>query len=99
VRIAGITRQQLRAWERQGFIRITESFQFADILALKTLKRLREMKIAPARIRQAINALVGWLEDVQHPLSQLRITAEGKRITVHLSGNRMEASTSTLLKK
>jgi predicted Zn-dependent protease len=97
LRIAGITRQQLRAWERQGFIRAADSFQFADILALKTLKRLRELKIAPSRIRQAVTALIGWLEDVQHPLSQLRITAEGKRITVHLSGNRMEAISGQLL--
>jgi tetratricopeptide (TPR) repeat protein len=97
LRIAGITRQQLHAWERQGFLRPAETFEFADILALKTLKRLRELKIPAVRIKQAINALLGWLEDVRHPLSQLRITAEGKRITVHLSGNRMEAITGQLL--
>lgn len=97
LRIAGITRQQLNAWERYGFIRSSESFQFGDILALKTLKKLRELKIQPSRIKAAITALLGWLDDVQHPLSQLRITAEGKRITVHLSGNRMEAISGQLL--
>jgi tetratricopeptide (TPR) repeat protein len=97
LRIAGITRQQLNAWERHGFLRTPGQFQFADILALKTLKRLRELKIPPARIKQAVDALLRFLEDVQHPLSQLRISAEGKRITVHLSGSRMEAITGQLL--
>lgn len=97
LRIVGITRQQLKAWERHQFIRSSESFQFGDILALKTLKKLRELKIPPSRIKTAIAALLGWLDDVQHPLSQLRITAEGKRITVHLSGNRMEAISGQLL--
>ncbi len=97
LRIAGITRRQLSTWEKQGFIQPTEQFQFGDILALKTLKKLRELKIPAARIREAIAALVGWLHDVQHPLSQLRITAEGKRITVHLSGNKMEAVSGQLL--
>lgn len=97
LRIAGVTRQQLRAWEKQGLIRPQDNFQFGDILALKTLKKLRELKIPTSRIKAAISALLGWLDDVQHPLSQLRITAEGKRITVHLSGNKMEAISGQLL--
>lgn len=97
LRIAGITRQQLRAWQKHGFVQGPERFQFADILALKTLKKLRELKIPPSQIRRAIDALLCWLDGVQHPLSQLRITAEGKRITVHLSGNRMEAISGQLL--
>jgi len=97
LRLAGVTPRQYREWEKQGFIRRSESFEFGDILALKTLKKLREMKIPASRIRQAIDSLLGWLEDVQHPLSQLRITAEGKRITVHLSGRQIEAVTGQLL--
>lgn len=97
LRIGNITRQQLKAWEKQGFVRTTEPFQFGDILAVKTLKKLRELKIPPARIKKAITALLVWLEDVQHPLSQLKITTEGKRITVRLSGNRMEAISGQLL--
>ena len=97
LRIAEVSGRQLAAWERQGFIQTAGQFGFGDLLAIKTLKRLRELKIPPSRIREAMDALIKWLDDIQHPLAQLRITAEGKRITVHLSGRRMEAITGQLL--
>jgi tetratricopeptide (TPR) repeat protein len=96
-RIADVTERQLRSWEKLGLLPATASFGFSDLLALKTLKKLRELHIAPKQIQRAITSLKTRLEDVDQPLAQLRITAEGRRITVHVAGDRMEPITGQLL--
>jgi tetratricopeptide (TPR) repeat protein len=95
--MVNVTERQLRAWEKQGLVKPGESFGFSDILALKTLRKLRELKIAPARIRQAVASLKSKLDHIDYPLAQLRITAEGRRITVHIAGTRMEPISGQLL--
>ncbi len=96
-RIADITERQLRTWEKQGLVEPNEQFGFSDLLALKTLKKLREMHIPPKQIQRAITSLKSRLEDVHHPLAQLRITAEGRKIKVHVAGRMMEPITGQLL--
>ena len=96
-RIADVTERQLRSWEKQGLVESREKFGFSDLLALKTLKRLRELHIAPARIQRAIHSLKTRLEDVDHPLAQLRITADGRRLSVHVGDTIMEPITGQLL--
>ncbi len=96
-RIADVTERQLRTWEKLGLVPPTASFGFSDLLALKTLKKLRELRIAPRQIQRAMTSLKTRLEDIHQPLAQLRITAEGRRITVHIAGNRMEPITGQLL--
>jgi predicted Zn-dependent protease len=96
-RIADVTERQLRTWEKLGLVSATASFGFSDLLALKTLKKLRELRIAPRQIQRAITSLKTRLEDIDQPLAQLRITAEGRRITVHVAGDRMEPITGQLL--
>jgi len=96
-RMVDVTERQLRAWEKLGFIPSLESFGFSDLLALKTLKRLRELRIAPRQIQLAIKALKNRLAHIDHPLAQLRITADGRKIAVHIGGSRMEAISGQLL--
>ena len=101
-RIADVTERQLRSWEKQGLVTphvVTpqETFGFSDLLALKTLKKLRELNIAPKQIQLAITSLKARLEDIDHPLAQLRITAEGRKITVHVAGHMMEPISGQLL--
>ncbi len=96
-RIVNVTERQLRAWEKQGLVKAGVSFGFSDLLALKTLKELRERRIAPVRIQRAVSSLKSKLENIDYPLAQLRITTEGRRITVHLAGDRMEPITGQLL--
>jgi tetratricopeptide (TPR) repeat protein len=96
-RIADITERQLRSWEKQGLVDPRESFGFSDLLALKTLKKLRELNITPKQIQRAIASLKSLLEDIDHPLAQLRITAEGRKIMVHVAGNMMEPISGQLL--
>src|SRR5579863_3687749 len=96
-RIADVTERQLRSWEKQGLVEPQESFGFSDLLALKTLKKLRELNIPPKQIQRAITSLKSRLEDIDHPLAQLRITAEGGKLTVYVAGNRMEPVSGQLL--
>src|SRR5580704_11882959 len=96
-RMLGITARQLSAWEKQGFLSPGDSFGFPDLVALKTLRRLRELRIPPRKIKDAVTALRTRLEDIERPLAQLRITTEGRRIAVHVSGSRMEAISGQLL--
>jgi DNA-binding transcriptional MerR regulator len=96
-RIADVTERQLRSWEKQGLVEPRENFGFSDLLALKTLKKLRELRITPKQIQRAIASLKSRLENIDRPLAQLRITAEGRKITVHVAGNMMEPISGQLL--
>ncbi|HVW87149.1 MAG TPA: tetratricopeptide repeat protein [Bryobacteraceae bacterium] len=96
-RILNVSERQLRAWEKQGFVEASASFGFTDLLALKTLKKLRDFDIAPRQIQRALESLRKRLKDIDQPLAQLRITAEGKHIAVHVSGRRMEPISGQLL--
>ena len=96
-RIADVTERQLRSWEKKGLVAPRENFGFSDLLALKTLKKLRELHITPKQIQRAITSLKTRLEDVEHPLAQLRITAEGRKIKVHVGGSMMEPISGQLL--
>jgi tetratricopeptide (TPR) repeat protein len=96
-RIVDVSERQLRSWEKQGLVEPQQTFGFSDLLALKTLKKLRELKIRPKQIQRVIASLKARLEDIDRPLAQLRITAEGRRITVHLAGNKMEPISGQLL--
>jgi DNA-binding transcriptional MerR regulator len=96
-RMVDVSERQLRAWEKQGLIANRDVFGFSDLLSLKTLKRLRELHVAPRRIQQAIKSLRSRLADIDQPLAQLRITVENGKITVHVAGSRMEPVTGQLL--
>jgi tetratricopeptide (TPR) repeat protein len=92
-----VSERQLRAWEKQGLVPASETFGFSDLLALKTLKKLRDLRIAPLRIKLAVASLRRRLKDIDQPLAQLRITVEGRNLAVHVSGDRMEPISGQLL--
>lgn len=93
----GITGQQLRGWERQGLIPAASGYSFSEIIALKTLQKLRENRIPARRIVLALAALKQKLSHVVHPLSELKILSDGRTITVHFAGQKMEAITGQML--
>jgi tetratricopeptide (TPR) repeat protein len=92
-----VSERQLRAWEKQEFVPAAATFGFSDLVALKTLKKLRDLRISPAQIQLALNSLRKRLKGIDRPLAQLRITVEGRRLAVHVSGDRMEAISGQLL--
>jgi tetratricopeptide (TPR) repeat protein len=93
----GITERQLRSWERQDLIAATEFYSFSDLIAVKTLIKLRENHIHARQIGEALASLrrkLGW---VKEPLSELRIVSDGKKISVHVAGQKMEAISGQIL--
>jgi len=96
-RILGVSDARLRSWERSGLFEHRDEFSFSDLIALKTLQKLRENRIPPERIRRALNSLSKKLSGVERPLTELKIIADGKSISVDLGDGKMEAVTGQLL--
>lgn len=93
----GIQERQLRSWERQGLIENTAVFTFSDLIAVRTLQKLREKGIPPRRISHALASLKQKLSGIRHPLSELKIVSDGRVIAVQIAGEKMEAVSGQLL--
>jgi tetratricopeptide (TPR) repeat protein len=96
-RFLKISERQLRSWERQGLIPVREKFALNDLLALNTLLRLRQSRIAPATVRRAILALRTRVRSAADPLTQFRIYSEGNRIRVDIDGGTIEPVSGQIL--
>jgi DNA-binding transcriptional MerR regulator len=86
----GVTERQLRSWERQHLLAPAEIYSFSELIAIQTLVKLHENRIAPRHIGEALAALRRKLDWVKQPLSELRIVSDGRRIAVHLPGEKIE---------
>ena len=93
----GVTERQLRSWEREELIPAAETYSFSDLIAIQTLVKLRESHIPPRQIGRAMASLRQKLEGVKQPLAELRIVSNGRRIAVHVAGQKMEALTGQIL--
>jgi len=93
----GLSERQLKSWEKQEFIPPAESYSFSDLIALQTLIKLRERRIQDREIGRALVSLRRKLEWVKHPLSELRIVSNGKKIAVLVAGQQMDAISGQIL--
>jgi tetratricopeptide (TPR) repeat protein len=111
-RALGISRSQLRAWERAGWIspvpgserksargKSGHEYTGTDLLTLKTLLRLRKGGVPTARLRTVHDALRRRFDalGIRQPFSDLHLTGEYKRVLVTFRGARMEPLTGQLL--
>jgi tetratricopeptide (TPR) repeat protein len=96
-RLLDVSERQLRSWEKQEFVAPTQSFDFTDLLALRTLMGLRANKIPAAKIKIALAALRERLVHIRNPLTELKIYSQGKKIQVQLDGQKMDPVTGQLL--
>lgn len=96
-RILHLSERQLSAWQRQGLVPETAAYTFSDLIALKTIQKLRENKIPLKRIQRSLEALRQKLGEVEHPLTELKISSDGRRILVGYAGATMEPLTGQLL--
>ncbi|HYO82365.1 MAG TPA: tetratricopeptide repeat protein [Bryobacteraceae bacterium] len=97
-RMLAVSERQLRGWERQCLIPETETFALPDLIALRTLVKLRKDRVAPATIRAAMAAVRNRLREVNDPLRELKVISDGKRIRVEMpSGGQMEPISGQLL--
>lgn len=93
----GVTERQLQNWERLDFLAPAQTYSFSELVAIQTLIKLRENRIPSRRIGEALASLRRKLVWVKRPLAELRIVSNGKRITVHLPGEKMEAVSGQIL--
>lgn len=96
-RVLGISERQLKAWEKQDLVEPASVYTFTDLLALRTLLKLRNNDVPARKIRAALSALRQKMREVRNPLIELRIYAEGKKVRVELEGQAMEPITGQLL--
>jgi tetratricopeptide (TPR) repeat protein len=96
-RLLHVSEKQLKSWEQQNLVRPAAAYGFRELLALRTLIKLRTSRVPPQQIRRAIHALVKKLRGVEDPLTELKLYADGKRIRVELEGRAMDAESGQLL--
>jgi tetratricopeptide (TPR) repeat protein len=96
-RMIPVTERQLRSWEQQGLLPPRDEYAFGELIALRTLGQLRELKISPKRIKSSFESLRERLSDVRNPLTELKIFTDGKRIGVQIAGQRMDSVSGQLL--
>ena len=87
-RMMGVTRRELDYWTRLRLVlpraRWGERFfNFSDLVALETIKRLAARKVPARRIRRAVTILQTELGSTETPLSMLRISTNGKQVVVY----------------
>jgi tetratricopeptide (TPR) repeat protein len=86
-RMMGVSRRELDYWTRLRLVlpraRWGERFfNFSDLVALETIKRLAARKVPARRIRRAVTILQTELGSTNTPLSMLRISTNGKQVVV-----------------
>jgi tetratricopeptide (TPR) repeat protein len=96
-RLLSISERQLKTWERQKLVSASEIYGFRELVALRTLERLRKSRVAAVQIRRALAALAEKLRHIEDPLTQLKLYADGKKIRVEVEGRAMEAESGQLL--
>jgi tetratricopeptide (TPR) repeat protein len=91
-RMMGVSRRELDYWTRLRLLlpraRWGERFfNFSDLVALETIKRLSARNVPAGRIRRAVTILQSELGSAQAPLSKLRISTNGKEVVVYPPAN------------
>jgi len=87
--ITGLSRRQLSYWRKTGLVAPHKHtrggharYIFADLLILKTAKKLIDAGISVQRIRKSIIALTHFLPSCTTPLTELSLVATGDVILV-----------------
>ncbi len=93
----GVTERQLKSWEQREWIPASTSYAFSDLIAIQTLIKLNENRIRSTEIDKALASLRKKLDWIKQPLSELRVVSDGKKIAVHVAGQKMEAISGQIL--
>jgi tetratricopeptide (TPR) repeat protein len=96
-RLLNIPERQLKSWEKQKLIPPATTYGFRELIALRSLLKLREAHVPAAQIRRAIAAISDKLKHVDDPLVQLKLYADSGKIHVEVDGRAMEAESGQLL--
>jgi len=97
LRLVDISERQLRSWEEQKLLAPASQYGFKELIALRTLAKLKHSRRPAKQIRSALAALRLKLRDFSDPLSQLTIFVAGNKIRVEIEGHAMDAESGQLL--
>ena len=97
LRIARVSSRQLTAWEKKNLAERREVYDFADLQTIKALNRLREHGITAPAVRKILDSIRKRLGPIGKPLAHLRITKDGRRITVYVAGGAMDPASGQML--
>jgi tetratricopeptide (TPR) repeat protein len=96
-RLVGISERRLKSWEDQKLVARHSVYTFLELLALRTLVKLRDDRVPPLQIKRALTALSKKLRHIENPLTQLKLFADGKKVRVEIDGKAMDAESGQLL--
>jgi tetratricopeptide (TPR) repeat protein len=97
LRVLNITARQLQSWEKQELIPKLKTYAFGEMVALRTLAKMREGRVPAERIRRSVASLRAKLKGIDNPLTELKVFIDGKRIGVQLAGQKMDSISGQLL--
>ncbi|MBK5292791.1 MAG: tetratricopeptide repeat protein [Acidobacteriia bacterium] len=97
LRVLSVTERQLKSWEKLGLVPACDAYGFSQLVALRTLARLRASNVPAAKIQRAVAAVRRKLQQISDPLTELRIYSEGTRVRVQLGSQKMEPESGQLL--
>ncbi|HEY6129358.1 MAG TPA: tetratricopeptide repeat protein [Candidatus Acidoferrum sp.] len=94
-RILGLTGKQLDYWDRLRLVsprrdKGIRSYDFRDLIGLRTVKQLAEKGVPANRLQRALAALREKLSQVHTPLAELRVLSDGKNVVVESGGARLK---------
>jgi tetratricopeptide (TPR) repeat protein len=96
-RLLKIDGRQLRSWERQQLIPELSEYRFSDLLALKTVLRLRSDQVHPRIIKQSLNGLRERLKNLPDLSDDVRVYKEGSRVRVQIGKQKMDPISGQLI--
>src|ERR1700683_1650896 len=101
-RILKVSAKQLAYWERLEFVpprkgSPDKSYDFRDLISLRTAKQLIEKGIPANRLQRSLAALRKQLSEVNSPLNELRILSNGRQVLVEQKCSRAEPITGQLV--
>jgi DNA-binding transcriptional MerR regulator len=98
VQILGISRRQLQYWSQTDLVTPSARtrgghgrYDFEDLVALKTAKRLIDAGVSVQRIRKTIAALKEILPTVRRPLAEVILVATGDVVLAFRDGTAFDA--------
>jgi tetratricopeptide (TPR) repeat protein len=94
-RMLDVTEKQLNYWEKLRLVAprksgVEKSYDFRDLITLRTAKQLIEKGVPAQRLQRSIVALQQKLAEVQSPLTELRIRSNGRDVIVERAGVHLE---------
>ncbi|MBI4703065.1 MAG: tetratricopeptide repeat protein [Deltaproteobacteria bacterium] len=102
-KLLGLTRGRLRSLDRAGIVspsgrrRGRRAYAFGDIIALRAARDLLARKVRMRQVARAIERIRATLPTIARPLSELRITCDGRQVVVRTSEGSFEPLTGQTL--